>query len=101
MKYIQFFQLSSGYIPGSIPPKFDDAYKKPIEACGPDSIKIIDGRWSNKTIAEIARRLCLSRGFCGYRIYSGESFTRSKPISGYWPVPSKVDNSALSATYGN
>ena len=93
MKYIQFFNLSSGYVPASIPPKFDDAYKKPIEACGSDSIKIIDGRWSNKTIAEVAIATCRTRGFSGYRIYSGESFTRSKPISGYWPVGSAASSS--------
>ena len=27
MKYVQFFHMSTGYVPGSVPPVFDEAHK--------------------------------------------------------------------------
>ncbi len=36
--------LSAGYIDGTIPPKFSDDNKKPIDMCGSDSIVNLDGR---------------------------------------------------------
>lgn len=44
MLYAQFYQLSTGYIPGTIPPQFGE--KKIIEATGDRSIVIIGGRLS-------------------------------------------------------
>lgn len=86
MIYAQFFHIGTGFVPGSIPPQFDDAYKRPIEACGDRSVVVIDARLSAETIASIARAECVKRGYVGYRIFKGDSLTRSSPISGYWPV---------------
>ena len=38
--------LSTGYIQGTTPPKFSNDNKKPIDACGSDSIVRLDGRKS-------------------------------------------------------
>ncbi len=49
MKYwVQFLTLSTGYIAGSIPPKFG----KPelIDACGDMAVFILDGRNSQETM---------------------------------------------------
>ena len=100
MRYIQFYQLSTGYVPGSIPPRFDEAHRKPIEATGDRSVVIVDGRVSAESVARIAEEEGVRRGYVGYRIHKGESFTRSSPISGYWPLPHKVDKTASSATHG-
>lgn len=100
MIYAQFFHMSTGFVPGSIPPQFDDAHKRPIEACGDRAVVVIDARLSAANIASIARAECVKRGYVGYRIFEGESFARSSPISPYWPVPCKPDNSATSASHG-
>ena len=100
MKYVQFFHMSAGYVPGTIPPVFDEAHKKPIPACGSDSILYADGRWGNRRIADEARRVGQQRGFIGYQVFEGRSLTDSKPISGYWPLPGKQDRTAYSATHG-
>ena len=47
--FIQFYTLSAGYIQGTIPPKFDKAHAKPIEALGSDGVLFVDGRWSKST----------------------------------------------------
>ena len=52
--FIQFYRLSTGYIQGSIPPKFDKAHAKPIEALGSDGVLFVDGRWSKSTQHEKA-----------------------------------------------
>ena len=98
MIYAQFYSMSTGYVDGTIPPQFDDAHKKPIEACGDRSIVIIDARLSKENIGAIAAKTCKERGYCGYRIFKGDSILNGKPISGYWPVATKVDNSATSAS---
>ena len=101
MIFAQFFQMSTGYVEGSIPPRFDEAHKRPIEACGDRGVLVIDGRLSPETIGDIARKEGAKRGYVAYRIFRGDTFTRSSPISGIWPIPSKVDNSVSAATWGN
>lgn len=95
MVYAQFFHPSTGYVPRSIPPRFDPAYVTPIEVCGDRGVIIIDARLSSKTIGEIAARECQKRGFTHWRLYRGDSFSRSKPISCLWLCESvnKVDDS--------
>lgn len=44
MNYVQFYQNSTGYIAGSIPPRFSDDHIRPIEMCGSDGVYILDGR---------------------------------------------------------
>lgn len=81
MLFAQFYHLSTGYVPGSIPPRFDDAYKRPIEACGDRAVIVLDERHSNTTNDIIARKECEKRGYIGYQIFRGESFTRSRSVS--------------------
>lgn len=51
MKYwVQFLQESTGYVEGSIPPRFDDAHKKLIDACGSDGCQLLDGRLSMRNM---------------------------------------------------
>ena len=95
MIYAQFYQNSIDY-DGKHP-----VHK--IEACGDRSVCIIDGRLSSKTIGKIAAIECQKRGFIAWRIFKCDSFSRSKPISGLWPIndASTEDKSASSATWGN
>ena len=101
MRYAQFYQMSTGYVEGTVPPRFDAAHKKPIEACGDRAVVIIDARLTPTNAAKIAREECIKRGFVGYRIFEGRSFSDAKAVSGYWPTPCKADNTAASAAYGN
>lgn len=78
MLYAQFYQLSTGYIPGTIPPQFGE--KKVIEATGDRSIVILDGRLCRTNQDMIARQECKRRGFIGYSLHKGETFTRSSMI---------------------
>lgn len=81
MLFAQFYHLSTGYVPGSIPPRFDDAYKLPIEACGDRAVIVLDARRSNATNDNIARAECEKRGYIGYQIFRGETFTRCRSVS--------------------
>jgi hypothetical protein len=42
--YCRFKILSTGYIQGSIPPKFSDEHKKPIDLLGSDGVFVLDSR---------------------------------------------------------
>ena len=86
MLYVQFYSMSTGYIPGSSPPRFDPAYSVPIEACGDRGVIIVDGRLNPERIMRIAREECKKRGFVGLRIFRGESFTRSLPVSTFFSL---------------
>ena len=70
-KYLQFVQLSTGYIAGTIPPRFSDEHKKPIDKCGSDGVMPIDGRFSSATIHRIAKQETPKRGAIGYKICHG------------------------------
>lgn len=100
MRYAQFYAESTGYVPGSMPPRFDPAYKTLIEGCGDRAVIIIDARIRSETAGQIAATECKKRGFLAWRMYEGQSFTQSKPVSMLYQVYSSVDNSASSASYG-
>lgn len=77
MKYVQFYQKSTGYIAGSIPPRFSDANIKPIEMCGSDGVYILDGRNNiDNMIIDAEMRLQKIRmihpGICGYEIIKAQ-----------------------------
>lgn len=91
MRYAQFYTESTGYVPGSIPPRFDPAYKTLIEGCGDRAVIIIDARIRAETAGHIAAQECKARGFQAWRIFEGESFTRSRPVSGLWRVTGAED----------
>lgn len=101
MLFAQFYYLSTGYIPGSIPPRFDDAYKTPIEACGDRAVIVLDARHSNTTNDAIARAECEKRGYVGYQIFRGETFTRSHSVSCLRRVEQKpVSNPSWLSAHG-
>ncbi len=79
MRFATFYKHSTGYVAGSIPPRFDGE-KKPIPALGSDGVYIFDGRYSIDSCATIARDICRKRSFIGFTLESGESFTRSHVV---------------------
>lgn len=54
-----------------------------IEASGDRSVIVLDGRNSQATHKQLAKLECVKRGYLGYRLFSGETFTRSAPITEY------------------
>ena len=84
MKYVQFYQKSTGYIVGSIPPRFSDANIKPIEMCGSDGAYILDGRNNlNSMILDAEKRLEKIRtihSICGYKIIKAQRFSDTGTI---------------------
>ena len=73
MYYAQFYQRSA--ISDEI-----------IEACGDRSVVILDGRFSKEWMSKTAEVECKRRGYLAWRIFMGESFTRSAPVSPIWYV---------------
>jgi hypothetical protein len=69
--YIQFLTLSTGYVPGSMPPRFDDSRKKPIEMLGSDGIFQVDGRWNSGTVHAVALEQAKKRRAIGYKLCHG------------------------------
>ena len=66
------------------------------EACGSDSVFILDGRKSILSMHKaandraIALNKSLNKGFAGYMIRRGETFTRSTGLSSIHPVIEKT-----------
>jgi len=56
------------------------------EAMGDRSVVVLDGRCSKQWMGKVAASECLKRGYEAWRIFKGDSFSRSVPISGMWPV---------------
>ena len=81
MRFAQFWKMGTGYILGTIPPEFGTP--KPIEACGSDGVLIIDGRLSLCNAAALAAKVAKERGYIGFSIYQGESFSRSREVVGF------------------
>lgn len=100
MRYAQFYSESTGCVPGSIPPRFDPARAELIEACGDRAVVIIDARIRPEAAGQIAAQECAKRGFKGWRMFEGESFTRSRPVSGLWRIAGTDDKTAMSAYFG-
>lgn len=69
MIYVQFYQSSA------IDPLVT------IEACGDRSVVILDGRCSKERMGRIAKYECEKRGYIAWRIFMGDTFTRSAAIS--------------------
>lgn len=80
MQFAQFHHLSTGYVEGSIPPRFEESNKKPIPACGSDSVYVFDGRWGLPRCCSEAHRVAKARGFIGYSIERGSSFTSAREV---------------------
>ena len=91
MKFATFYKLSTGYVVGSIPPRFDGE-KKPVPALGSDGVAIFDGRFGNTRCADLARDICRKRGFIGFQIEAGSRFTDSHVIRRYESVSDRESN---------
>lgn len=52
----------------------------PIEACGDRAVLILDGRNSAQTHVDIARVECKKRGYIGFTLHMGSSFTRASNV---------------------
>lgn len=85
MRYAQFFILSTGYVSGSIPPRFD-GQRVPIEACGSDGVMRVDGRYSDSRAVMEARETCKRRGFIGFTMNAGASYLDSRITRAYEQV---------------
>lgn len=85
-RYVQFFQNSTGYVSGSIPPWFDPKNVTLIPAYGDGSVVIIDGRIRKETAKRIAREECKKRGYIAWQFFEGQSFTDSRAVSGIYLV---------------
>lgn len=79
MLFAQFYQMSTGYIPGTIPPQFGEP--KLIEATGDRSVIVLDGRILESFNLNIARQECKKRGYVAYALFKGETFCRSKRVT--------------------
>ena len=59
-----------------------DLSGKLAEPCGDRAVVIIDARLRTETIGKIAAEECKKRGYVAWAIFKGESFTRSRRLSG-------------------
>lgn len=93
MKYwVQYLTLSTGYIEGTIPPRF--AEPTLIDACGDTGVIVLDGRNSKETMRRDAlrqaQRLAHWRRYPAYVICQGprlfEETRRSSPTAINYPV---------------
>lgn len=82
--YCQFLTLSTGYIEGSCPPKFEDSNRKPIDSLGSDGRMILDGRKSINTLIEDCELLMAKqvKNRIGFKIIKSNSF-RDKGVELY------------------
>lgn len=89
MKYWAiFYQLSTGYVAGSIPPRFEESAKYPIEACGDRAVLRLDGRLSPDKFHDIAADWAKRHGFVGYSLQRGDNLISPVYKSAYYPVNS-------------
>lgn len=71
-RFVQFYEMSTGYVNGTIPPTFKESAKTPIPACGSDSVAFLDGRLNARNYAREARELCKKRKFIGFTVEQGD-----------------------------
>lgn len=79
MIYAQFYHMSVAH-------QWNDFKSVPIEACGDRSVIILDGRHSLADNKQLTAEWCEKRGYIGYAIHKGESFSRSNQIVEYTPI---------------
>ena len=83
--YVQFYHASTGYIEGSIPPRFSESNKKPIELCGSDGVFVLDGRKNIATMKDDANDRVqkinkFGKQITGYKIVRANSFLDSGKV---------------------
>lgn len=81
--YCQFKVLSTGYISGTIPPKFSEDNKKPIDLLGSDGVYILDGRKNvTSLIEDCTKRISKLRrnDIVCFEIIKSEEFTNNGKV---------------------
>lgn len=71
MLYAQFYQQHAG---------------KVTEACGDRSVIILDARTPCGRYRDLVKAVARERGYVGFSLHRGESFTRSTCVLSYTPV---------------
>lgn len=71
-----------------------------VESVGDRGVFVLDGRRSRENMALDAAAHARRYGFAAYSIHVGDSFTRSRKVSGPWPVQGNPDRTAAAAAYG-
>ena len=88
--WAHFWQLSTGYVQGSKPPRFEEAARRPIPACGTDAYMYMFG--SGAASLARARAECRRRGYIGFNVETmGEVATDIRPFEA---VPKLEDSEA-------
>ena len=62
------------------PVNYGQADLSPIEACGDRAVIILDGRSKQADHVAIAHNECVKRGYVGFALHKGDTFTRSTMI---------------------
>lgn len=62
------------------PVNYGQADLSPIEACGDRAVIILDGRNRPADHVAIAARECAARGYIGFTLHMGETFTRASMV---------------------
>jgi hypothetical protein len=52
----------------------------PIEACGDRAVIVLDARQRPQTHIDIATRECAKRGYIGFTLHMGQTFTRASMV---------------------
>ena len=86
MIWAQFWTESTGYVVGSVPPRFEKSAVRPVEACGDRACVRLDARQSKDLNAGIARAECIKRGYLGFTLIRGESLLSAHVVRDYEQV---------------
>lgn len=62
------------------PVNYGQADLSPIEACGDRGVIILDGRERAGAHVSIARSECAKRGYIGFTLHMGQTFTRASMV---------------------
>ena len=94
MKYIQFIAASTGYVKGSVPPRFKKSNIKPIDALGTFSRRRLDGRYSLETcIIEAHSCYALNHkneSYIGFKIVQAVDFRDEGRVLYTWTDEKKL-----------
>ena len=88
--YCQFLKLSTGYVEGSIPPRFEDWRRCPIEAVGSNGVMYLDARKSIGNLRNDCYKEMINRGFIGYKIVRASSFSDEGILVTNYIIPKTI-----------
>lgn len=88
--YVQFYDMTTGYIAGTIPPQFSPDYAKPSEALGGEAVFMLDNRLSLKNMIrrghEVNANLRRAHKYVGFKIMQGHDerpFSTARALTPY------------------